>query len=212
MADNKKNEGQELPEKNKLDNIVKKNLGGRPSSYESLKISTKLEQVKEWKLNGATNKQIAKNLGISVSSFCEYLNKYPEFRQAIEKGKEVMADEIENALFKSAVGYNYIKKIPFKAKKIIYDPETNKKISETEEIIYGETEEHVPPQAIPGIFMIKNLMPDKYKDKIEHEQNININVNKLDALTNDDLLKIIQNSESLLKNAGFVEVDYEVLD
>ncbi len=186
---------------------LKKNSVGRPLLYETLKISTKLEQVKEWKLNNLSNKQIAKNLGISVSVFCEYLNKYPEFRQAIEKGKEIMADDVENSLLKSATGYNYKKQIPFKVKKVEYNEETGKKIAECEEIVYAEVEEHVPPQAVPGIFMIKNLMPNKYKDKIETEHTVNINVNKLDQLPMEELLKMLSNSEEMLKNAGMVDID-----
>lgn len=192
---NNNNSKEQLPE----NNIEKKSNAGRIPLYESLGIAKRLEEVTEWKIQGLSNVQIAKNLGISEPVFYEYLLRYQEFREAIEKGKIKMITELENAAFKSATGHT------IQEKKIEQDAEGKTKVT--------ITDKYIPPNPAQNIFMLKNLMPKKYKDKIETEHTVNVNINKLDMLPTEDLLKMLSNSENLLKNAGFVEVDnldYEI--
>lgn len=75
------------------------------SKYES-NVQPKLQLVKEWAQNGLTEKQIAKNLGISRDTLNEYKKKYPDFSDLLKKGKEVSDEEVENALYKAALGGN----------------------------------------------------------------------------------------------------------
>jgi hypothetical protein len=75
---------------------------GRPNLYET-EIKDKLILVEGWARDGLTNEQIAENLGIHVSTLCEYQNKYPEFKEALKNGKEVIDFQVENALLKKAM-------------------------------------------------------------------------------------------------------------
>ena len=59
-----------------------------------------------WKRNGLTDEQIAKNMGINVATLYTWRNKYDKINNALKKGKEVVDLEVENALYKSAVGYS----------------------------------------------------------------------------------------------------------
>ena len=53
-----------------------------------------------------SDEQIAHNLNIACSTLAEYKNKYPDFLEAIKKGKEVADYEVENALYKTAMEGN----------------------------------------------------------------------------------------------------------
>lgn len=69
-------------------------------------IKNKLILIEGWAREGLSNKQISKNLGINEDTFYEYKKKYPEFTEALKKGKEIVDFEVENALYKSAMSGN----------------------------------------------------------------------------------------------------------
>lgn len=56
---------------------------------------------------GLSDKQIAYNLGICKDTYYKYIKDFPDFSEAIKKGKEVIDFEVENALFKRAVGFEF---------------------------------------------------------------------------------------------------------
>lgn len=64
----------------------------------------KLEQVTNWAANGLYNKEIAQNIGIHIDTFCTWQNRFPEFSEAIEKGRRLSVQAIENKFFQNAYG------------------------------------------------------------------------------------------------------------
>jgi len=70
-------------------------------------VQEKLILVQKWARDGLTEDQICKNIGISHDTANQYKHRYPEFADALKKGKEVAITEVENALFKRALGYEY---------------------------------------------------------------------------------------------------------
>lgn len=70
-------------------------------------IQEKLRLVEEMARKGLTEEQISKNLGIARSSLSEYKRQYPELLEALKRGREAIVTEIENALVKRALGYDY---------------------------------------------------------------------------------------------------------
>ena len=76
------------------------------SKYET-DVKPRLIEIEAWKRDGLTDEQICNNLNISIQTFYTYKSKYIEFFEAIKKGKEVADIEVENALFKRAIGYKY---------------------------------------------------------------------------------------------------------
>lgn len=124
-----------------------------------------LLKITGWARDGLIDKQIAHNMGVSYTSLREWKNQFPAIAEALRKGKEVVDREVENALFKSAIGYTQTIRKPVKVKIVDYDPETGRKIRETETWKAVEEEIHVPPQVTAQIFWLKNRKPDQWREK-----------------------------------------------
>ena len=65
------------------------------------------KKAEEWAKKGLSNLQIAYNLGISEATIYEWLKEKTEFSEAIKRGKAVADFEVENALYKLALGMEY---------------------------------------------------------------------------------------------------------
>jgi hypothetical protein len=74
--------------------------------YEKWLKEENLLLLEGWARDGLTDEQIAKNIGITVSTFYEWKKKYSEISESLKKGKEVVDYEVENALLSSALGGN----------------------------------------------------------------------------------------------------------
>lgn len=74
--------------------------------YEKWLKEDNLLLLEGWARDGLTDEQIAKNIGITVSTFYEWKKKYSEISESLKKGKEVVDYEVENALLSSALGGN----------------------------------------------------------------------------------------------------------
>lgn len=75
---------------------------GRKTKYDDFIDRKGLVLVEGWARDGLTDLQIAKNIGVAMSTFCDWKNKHPEFSEALKRSKEVADYEVENALFKKA--------------------------------------------------------------------------------------------------------------
>lgn len=82
-------------------------MAGRKPLYDKLGIADKLELVRGWAREGDIEKTIAGKLGVGVSTITRWKNDYPEFAEALKKGKEEIDYEVENALLQSALGFYY---------------------------------------------------------------------------------------------------------
>ena len=74
--------------------------------YEKWLKKENLLLLEGWASDGLTDEQIAKNIGITVSTFYEWKKKYSEISESLKKGKEVVDYEVENALLSSALEGN----------------------------------------------------------------------------------------------------------
>lgn len=130
--------------------------------------------VQGWARDGLTNEQIAHNMGISVKTLYEWQNKYSEFGNALKKTKEVVDIEVENALLKSAKGYDAIEEIwerQFDVAKGDYDL-----------VLTKRTVKHVPASQVAQIFWLKNRRAKQWREKQEVEVNPEILNKALDIL------------------------------
>ena len=66
----------------------------------------KLNLVRNWKMNGLTNEEVAKNMGIARSILYEWQNRFPELKDALKTGKAEANAIVENKLFQKAVKGN----------------------------------------------------------------------------------------------------------
>lgn len=79
---------------------------GRKSAYDT-RIKPRFSDILEWLQNGATEKQICDNLGISKDAFYKYKREKSEFNELIEKGRESLVIQLRGALVKKAFGFEY---------------------------------------------------------------------------------------------------------
>lgn len=124
-----------------------------------------LTKIQGWARDGLIDKQIAKNMGVAESTLRNWKNNFPEIAEALRKGKEVVDREVENALFKSAIGFMQKVKKPVRIREVEYDPISGKKIRESEKWVQVEEEIYVPPQVTAQIFWLKNRKPDQWREK-----------------------------------------------
>lgn len=79
---------------------------GRKSAYDT-RIKPRFSDILEWLQNGATEKQICDNLGISKDAFYKYKREKSEFNELIKKGRESLVIKLRGALVKKALGFKY---------------------------------------------------------------------------------------------------------
>ncbi len=138
------------------------------SKYET-DVKPRLVEIEAWKRDGLTDEQICKNLGIVKDTFYKYKEKYTDFSDALKKGKEVADIEVENALFKRAIGYTY-KEVTKEVKDI-----DGKKSTYVKEVI-----KEMPGDVGAQIFWLKNRKSSKWKDKQDidiEDNNVSITIN-----------------------------------
>ena len=133
------------------------------SKWEEIK--DKLTLVEGWARDGLTDEQIANNLGINVATLYRYKKQHSEFCESLKKGKEVVDYEVENALLKRALGYNYTEKT--------YETSYNEALGEYVKTLTKEVTKQVSPDTTALIFWLKNRKPEKWRDKIDLEDKTN---------------------------------------
>lgn len=104
-----------------------------------------------WARDGLTDEQIAGNVGITATTLYEWKNRFPEISEALKKGKEIVDIQVENALLKRALGYEYM--------------EERVEISEKDGRKVIQTTKTALPDTAAQIFWLKNRRPDRWRDK-----------------------------------------------
>ena len=113
------------------------------------------QQALELAEKGLTDKEISKQLGISTTVFYEYKNEIPEFADALKRGKQPVDNDVENALLKKALGYDYEEQV------------TEERISEDgtqHPAVVRTLKKHMPGDVTAQIFWLKNRMPKEWRD------------------------------------------------
>jgi hypothetical protein len=106
-------------------------------------------------------------MGVAYSTFKDWLNRFPALLAALKKGKAPVDFEVENALLKRALGYEYVETTTE-----IEEIPTNRK-DEDGNIIFRQkkhikkTTKQVLPDVTAQIYWLKNRRPDKWRDKVE---------------------------------------------
>lgn len=119
-------------------------------------VEPKLEEVRKWAKDGLSDKQIASNLGIAYSTFREYKKKYSALSAPLKEGKNCAVKQVENALFKKALGYDY--------EEVTKELSTNEETGKQELKITKVVTKRVHPDTTAIIFYLKNRMSDKWRN------------------------------------------------
>ena len=157
-------------------------------------VKDKLILVEGWARDGLTELQIAHNLGISKATMEKYKKEHSDFLYSLKKGKEVVDFEVENALLKRALGYEYTE---VTRERMIRKDEHGKALTDihgfpTYEMVVTKTvKKQVAPDTTAEIFWLKNRKPEEWRDKrdVEHSGNVTVN-NPYKDLTTEELKKL----------------------
>lgn len=102
--------------------------------------------------SGYTSVEIAEKLQVSKSTLYKWRQKYPELRDSLKEGRDFADNMVEDALYKSALGFRR---------------KTIKKRKTPQGVTIEEVQEDVPPNATAIIFWLKNRRPEQWRDKRE---------------------------------------------
>lgn len=113
-----------------------------------------MKTIRGWARDGFSDTQIAKSIGVSRQQFYVWQKQFPDILDALKSGRKPVVVELEDALYKAGLGYEY---------------------EETIEEIYEEDgvqrkhmrriKKHAQPNVVALIFALKNLKKHKFKDK-----------------------------------------------
>ena len=112
--------------------------------------------------------EIADYLGIALSTLCNYKNQFPELDDALRRSNQDAVYAVENALYKSAIGYTYL------------EEEVNKK---TGEIV--TVQKYAKPNVNAQIILLKNRARNIWSDR----QVIQADVNQCVIFEGEDDIK-----------------------
>jgi len=128
-----------------------KHPGGRPTKYkpEYADLAFKFCLLK------ATDEQLAKFFDVPTRTIDNWKKRYPEFLQAIKRGKEEADARVSESLYDRAMGYEH-EDVDIRV--------VQNKIVKTKII------KHYPPDPTSMIFWLKNRQPQTWRDKhdLEH--------------------------------------------
>lgn len=109
---------------------------------------------------GYSNKRIAEIVGIGERAIYRWQREHEPFAIDMRKAKDIACDLVEAALFKRATGYEH------KEVKVFYDKDKG-------ECIEHEVIKHHPPDVAAAKFMLQNMRPKDWKEKVEVDLIIN---------------------------------------
>lgn len=201
---------------------VKKNKGGAKGKYVEWLTPEGLIRLEGWARDGLTDEQIAQNIGVSIATLYNWKNKYLEILEALKRGKEIVDLQVENALLKRALGYEFreqkyaqvemsqeehyaLKQVVVNRFKIDNPEATLEEIrlvelqvSKYKSVLVEEKTKEVAPDTTAQIFWLKNRKPDKWRDRqqVEHSGEI---TNTIQQLTPEERQKRIDELKAKLK-------------
>lgn len=127
---------------------------GRPTEYKK----EYDEQAEKLCKLGAIDVELADFFNVSEQTINTWKKKHPSFLESIKRGKEIADMEVANSLYKKATGYTTddVKIFQYEGMpvKVPYIKEYQ-------------------PDTTSIIFWLKNRRPDKWRDKTEHDVNVN---------------------------------------
>lgn len=170
-----------------------------------------------WARDGLTDEQIAHNMGISRSTLNEWKKKYPDISDTLKRGKDVVDRQVENALLKRALGYDYeeVTIVAVEVGQDEYDERVQAEVDvwkqqnpkwtqeelyrfigsvpRSKEVVSKRVVKQVAPDVTAQIFWLKNRKPGQWRDKQEIEHSGGVE-NKLDlsGLSVEELRKLAQ--------------------
>ncbi|MDD4564237.1 MAG: transposase [Eubacteriales bacterium] len=149
----------------------------------------RLAEIRDWCLEGKTNEQMCELLGISQDSWYTYMKEHEELNSLVYAAKSVIDSQVENAVLKSALGFEYEE-----IKTIIEEDRNGKKRTRIEKV-----KRYMPPNASAQAFWLRNRKKEEWGDKKE----IIIDTTSLENKRKQMFLDMIDDKE-------IIEAEFEV--
>jgi hypothetical protein len=125
-----------------------KHAGGRPSKYKPEFV----HQAYEIGKLGATDEQIASIFQVAIATISNWKTDYPEFLEALKRGKRHADEAVIKSLYERANGYTC---------------KETKVLVVKGEVVQVEIEKHHPPDVTACIFWLKNRDQANWRDRTE---------------------------------------------
>jgi len=117
----------------------------------------RLSEIRDWCMDGKTNEEMCVLLDICPDSWYRYLKEHSELNDIVTAGKSVIDNRVENAVLKTALGFEYEE-----IKTIIEEDRNGKKRTRIE-----KTKKYMPPNPTAQAFWLKNRKKDEWGDRKE---------------------------------------------
>lgn len=151
-------------------------IGGK-TPFEIWTEPESLTLITGWCREGFTNEMLAERMGISQKTFYRWCEKSEKLKEAIKQGKEVADYMVENALFKSAIGFEHTET------KTYISGQQDKQGNRTVRV--EKTVKYYPPNVTAIAIWLNNRKPDQWKrnrdnsvDISSEDSNITVNIIK----------------------------------
>lgn len=124
---------------------------------------------------GATDAQLANYFQVSTRILAKWRRQFPEFDEAIRRGKAFADGEVAESLFRLATGRQMVIR-----KKVFFDFKTGQ-----EKIVaYDEV---LPPESKAAMFWLRSRQPDQWRDLSPVKEG-----EKLEHMTDEELLALAE--------------------
>ncbi len=181
-----------------------------PKSKYDTHVKPYFDKIANMKKKGFTDKEVAEFLNVGYSNFLKYKANFKELKECMEKNANLAIREVENALYKKAIGYNYEE---------ITQTEVDGEVTEIKKVTKHQTGDFKAQQFIlrnrtrywSNNEQLEKELKELQKEKLKAETDL---INKkitgevLDAdLINNNLLSIAEIISNPLKNREIAEIE-----
>lgn len=108
-----------------------------------------LAKIEAWRRDGCTIEECRLKMGIANSTLRRWRDEHPEIAEAMRRGADDFDDEVEAALMRAAIGYDY-----------------EEEALDKEGFVH-KVKKHQPANITAMIFWLKNRKPEQWREKRE---------------------------------------------
>lgn len=137
---------------------------GRPKEYAPSYVAIAYAHAAGGGMDGG----LAEKLGVAVATVYRWKVEYPDFHDAIKRGKLGFDQQVQDALLSKATGATLNKQVAIKLKDVEYD-DMGKKLAERERVELVTVQEQAAPDTGAMIFWLTNRQGDDWKNTQRRE-------------------------------------------
>lgn len=131
---------------------------------------------------GGTQPDLADAFGVSLRTVERWMAEGAEFWRAVKLAQGDLDRMVERSLFERAMGYEH------ESEEIFHNKDTG--------VVRAQTRKKYAPDTAAAIFWLKNRKPEKWRDKVEVDANVNSSGN-MDAYAITDGLVALANAHPI---------------